>query len=169
MVNIKRLVLVLVLTGIFIFAGALQMHGQKKEKGVFETLQITGKQAGYMLLNSIVVTFAELSRTGQGSEEMILRELNSWMNQARLAKKKQLIDEEFFARYKRILVVIRLTIVKHANHAFDRLIVQEINKFDIPRRVKGKVEGLASVADALAQEVLSLKRYLDQKYARPAG
>jgi len=165
MVKTKRLVLVSVLTGIFIFCGGLQMFGQKKNKGVFETLRITGKQAGYMLLNSIVVTFAELSRTGKGTEEMILRELNSWMAQARLAKEKKLIDNVFFARYKRILVVIRLTIIREADHAFDQLIIREINKFDIPRKVKGEVRGLASVSDALAQEILSLKRYLDQKLA----
>jgi len=100
------------------------MNGQKKDKGVFETLQITGKQAGYILLNSIVVAFAELSRTGKGSEAMVLRELNSWMTQARLAKEKKLIDEEFYARYKRILVVIRLTIVNYADHG--------LRSFDYP-------------------------------------
>ncbi len=154
MMRVKRLVLVVVLAGMFIFAGGLQMHGQEKEK-----------QAGYMLLNSIVVTFAELSRRGEGSEETILRELNTWMSQVRLAKEKELIDDEFFVRYKRILVVIRLTLINYANHAFDHLIIREINKFDIPRKVKGKVNGLASVANALVQEISSLKRYLDQKYA----
>jgi len=167
-VRIRRLVGGLVLMGVFIFGSGFQLQaGEQKTKRnrTFEKIQITGKQAGYILLNSIVVTFAELSRTGKGSEEMILRELNSWMAQARLAKEKKLIDNEFFERYKRILVVIRLTIIREADHAFDHLIIREINKFDIPRKMEGKVRGLATAADALAQEILSLKRYLDQKLA----
>lgn len=137
----------------------------QSQQKTFE-FRITGKQAGYVLLDSIVVLFAELSRTGTAEEADIVRALNNWMARARTAKKQGLIDEVFFKRYKRILVVIRLTIVKYANHAFDHLVIREINKFDIPQKYKdkAKIAGLASAADALVEEILSLKRYLDNKY-----
>jgi hypothetical protein len=169
--RMKGLVPGLVFMIIFSLCAVLLLPGQKKESHnqPFENIQITGKQAGYILLNSVVVTFAELSKTGKGEEETIVRELNTWMIQARFAKDQNLIDDVFFKRYKRILAVIRLTIIKAANHAFDHLIVQEINKFDIPQKMKGGVYGLASVAGALAKEIQSLKGYLDKKNAFQAA
>lgn len=141
----------------------------RSQRKMFE-FRITGKQAGYVLLDSIVVLFAELVRADTAEEADIVRELNGWMARARTAQEQGLIDEVFFKRYKRILVVIRLTIVKYANHAFDHLIIREINKFDIPQKYKDKVKiaGLASVSDALVEEILSLKRYLDNKYKEQA-
>lgn len=141
----------------------------QSQQKTFE-FRITGKQAGYVLLDSIVVLFAELSRTGTAGEADIVRALNNWMARARTAKKEGLIDEVFFKRYKRLLVVIRLTSVKYTNHAFDHLIIREINKFDIPQKYKdkAKIAGLASTADALVEEILSLKRYLDNKYKEQA-
>jgi len=59
--RIKGPVLRPVLTDLFFLCAVLQLQGQKPggPNTVFDDLRITEKQAGYMLLKSMVVTFAE--------------------------------------------------------------------------------------------------------------
>jgi len=151
--------ILMVLMSLLIFCIGLQ--GWLFQKGEF---RITSEQVGYALLDSVVVTFAELSKKVDDRQKSLQRELDKWMLLAKVAKAEGQIDEVFFNRFKRILVVIKLTIIPDPNHHLNPLILEEISKFDISKAQQGKISGLASVADSLSGEILSLKRYLDRKY-----
>lgn len=159
-----KVIAMLVLSGIF--SGMLMGVSLFQQ----ENVRIKGDQAGYMLLDSVVVTFARLSKEGRGDAEPIERALDNWMAQARRAMQGNRIDAVFFKRFRRLLVVIKLSIVSDPAQHLAPIILEEINAFDIPREYRGKIAGLGSVADLLAAEILSLKRYLDAgKKKVPAG
>ncbi len=141
----------------------ISMQGSLLQKGEFG---ITSEQVGYALLDSVVVTFSELSKKVDDRKKSLQRELDKWMLLAKVAKAEGQIDEAFFNRFKRILVVIKLTIIPDPNHHLNPLILEEINKFDISKMQQAKITGLASVSDSLSGEILSLKRYLDRKYKK---
>lgn len=141
----------------------ISMQGSLLQKGEFG---IRNEQVGYALLDSVVVTFAELSKKDDDRKKSLQRELDKWMLLAKVAKAEGQIDEAFFNRFKRILVVIKLTIIPDPNHHLNPLILEEINKFDISKMQQAKITGLASVSDSLSGEILSLKRYLDKKYKK---
>jgi hypothetical protein len=125
--------------------------------------RIEGDQPGYMLLDAVVVTFSELSRQGRGEAAPLEKSLDQWMQQAKKAKAEGKIDDVFFKRFNRILVVIKLSIIFDPGGHLRALILDEINQFDIPKKYEGRTGGLAPVAGLLAEEILSLKRYLDKK------
>lgn len=158
----KRLfTITVVLTALVVLCPGLHGNGDMFQDGNF---RIEGKQVGYMLLDSVVVTFSQLSREGRGEAAPLEKALDDWMLQAKKAKAEGKVDDIFFKRFRRILVVIKLSIVFDPDGHLRALILDEINKFDIPKKYEGRTGGLASVAGLLSEEILSLKRYLDKKY-----
>jgi hypothetical protein len=126
---------------------------------------IKDQGVGYTLLDSIVSTLSQLSASGKGGREALEPHLYRWWNEVIKAREQRLIDEVFFTRYKRILVVIMLNVVTdEMNIIINSLILEEINKFDIPPIDDSQnIAGIGSIAKALSEEISSLKRYLKEK------
>jgi hypothetical protein len=126
---------------------------------------VKGDGAGYTLLYQIVDTFQNLSASGKGGRENLEHHLYKWWEDAKKARSENLVDQEFYSRYKRLLVVIvYCTLMDEKNIILESLIQEEIGKFDIPKRENNsKIQGLGSIASALSEEILSLKKYLDRK------
>lgn len=156
--KVKIMVVVLILgCSMFLLMG--------RQGSVNEWPRFPGDEAGYRLLDSMGAFFSELERTGKGESDTIIKALNEWMAAAEKAKTDGKIDTVFFKRYKRIVVVIRLICFpRNSNRILNELLVREINQFDIkPLDEDFEVEGIASIAVSLKEEIKSLKKYLDKK------
>jgi hypothetical protein len=147
---------ILVLSGI----GMAQMRA---------TFHIEGDGVGYLLLNGVIVTFEhDKPLSPEAFKTMVLDSLNRLNKEADLALEQKHIDQNFYTRYRRVLLVLRLVMVKAKgveDTILDDTIIEEVNKFDSQAEMKkgDPVEGLGSVAGAVAEELLSLKRYLDEQ------
>ncbi|MFC2154908.1 hypothetical protein ACFLRB_00250 [Acidobacteriota bacterium] len=128
--------------------------------------EVKGEGVGYTLLNDIVDLFKNLSASGKGGLKHIETHLIKWWWAAKKARSSNLIDEKFYARYKNLLEVITLCIIipDRNNPIIESIISEGISKFDIPKTEGDQnVAGLSSIARALSEEILSLKKYLDTK------
>jgi len=142
---------------------------QKKDPAMKSTFHIKGNGVGYILLNGVIVTFEGLNPQEPDEwRKKVHTSLNRLNKEAVLARTQQKIDEPFFTRYRRILLVLKLVMLKGKDEKdtiLNSYIVQEVNKFDIKTKMKEHeiVKGIGSVAGAVAEELLSLKKYLDEK------
>lgn len=133
------------------------------------TFHIEGDGVGYLLLNGVIVTFEhDKPLSPEAFQTMVLGSLNRLNKEADLALAQKHIDTHFFTRYKRIILVLRLVMVKikgTEDTILDAAIIEEVNKFDSQAKMnKGDtVSGLGSVAGAVAEELLSMKKYLDDR------
>ena len=133
------------------------------------TFHIEGDGVGYLLLNGVIVTFEhDKPLPPETFKTRVLTSLNRLNKEGALALSQKHIDNHFFTRYKRILLVLRLVMVRTKeieDTILDATIIEEVNKFDSQTKMtKGDtVWGLGSVAGAVAEELLSLKKYLDDK------
>lgn len=142
---------------------------QKKDPAMKPTFHIKGNGVGYILLNGVIVTFEGLNpKKPDEWRKKVHISLNRLNKEADLARIQNKIDEPFFTRYRRILLVLKLVMLKGKDDKdtiLNSYIVQEVNKFDIKTKMKEHelVMGIGSVAGAVAEELLSLKKYLDQQ------
>lgn len=131
------------------------------------TFKITGNGVGYTLLNGVVLTFEDTGTlTKEEFKKHVDDALKGFAADARKAKAEGKIDAVFFERFQRVLRVIKLVITNDTERILNPLIVSEVNKFDIKEKmgpVDYKAIGIGNVAGALAGELLSLKKYLDEK------
>jgi len=140
------------------------------------TFTIEGDGVGYMLLNDVVQLFSGMA-TGDEFRGKVLQGLDRLFVEARLAREKKLIDASFLERYHRVLLVLKLVILKSdagkgaADPIVDSLLVREMNRFDISEKpAEGTAFlGIGSVAGIVAEELLSLKKYLDKIKGLPAS
>ncbi len=128
-----------------------------------EDFNITGKEAGYVLLDTVVNTFSRLSGKPNQDLSALHSSMSQWMKMANVAKKEGQIDTHFHTRFKRILVVLKLSIAPDQHNYLKPLLNEEIAKFDIKNKPKTAPGRPAPVAALIAQEILSLKKYLDSK------
>ena len=132
------------------------------------TFHIEGDGVGYLLLNGVIVTFEhDKPLSPEAFKTKVFASLNRLKKEADLALSQKHIDTHFFTRYKRILLVLRLVMIKDKgieDTILDATIIEEVNKFDSQAKMnKGDtVGGLGSVAGAVAEELLSLKKYIDE-------
>jgi hypothetical protein len=128
------------------------------------------REAGYTLLESIVVSFGELARTGKGGFDDVFPFLQNQMAELKKAKAQEQIDALFFMRYHRILEVIMLAIrppESDPEGILDDFTIREMRKFIVD--VSGvdadissvKHRGIGVIAGAIAEEILNLHVYLD--------
>ena len=76
-----------------------------------ETGAPAGKnEAGYALLESMVVSFNEMAMKGEGGFKTVFNLLQKQMKELKKAKSQEQIDSLFYKRYHRILEVLMLTI-----------------------------------------------------------
>jgi len=158
--SIKQKGIILVLVLAFVSGGLLF-----PQKAPF---RIKGDGVGYTLLDEVILMFEGAMNLPPGEfAQKINTAVNRLAIEARKAKKENKIDDSFYKRYMRILRVIKL-IMSHTKEAplFTALIEEEVNRFDIEKKVsfdESQGVGLGSVAGAISEELLSMKRYLDKK------
>jgi hypothetical protein len=133
----------------------------------------TEENAGYALLDTVFVTFKELAEMGEGILEKTQKALNQMMKDARKARAQNQIDDVFFKRFHRILVVLNIVITPvekdDANimgpYYFGELnrFIEDIlgEKYDV-QKAAGH-EAIDKMSQAISQEITNLRLYLDSK------
>ena len=132
--------------------------------------KLADSQAGYALLESLVMGFSEMAQTGEGAYELVNSVLQGKMAELKKARAQGDVDPVFFWRYKRILVVLKLAIIDEPydpERILNSFVVKELKSFH--EDVFGteaefpppEHRGVGAIAGAIAQEVLNLHIYLD--------
>lgn len=153
-------------TAVFIFILAMGLFAEEKAVDVS-----AGKEeAGYALLESLVVAFGELARTGKGGFDDVFVVLQRQMAELKKAKVQGQINAFFYKRYHRILEILMLTIRKpeaDPEGILDDYTLREMKRFivdvtgedaDIP---PPEQRGIGVIAGAISEEILNLIIYLD--------
>jgi hypothetical protein len=131
------------------------------------------ESAGYALLDKVFVTFKELAEMKEGILEKTGKALSQMMKDARKARDQDQIDEVFFNRFHRILVILNIVITpveKDDANIMGPYYFREINRFieditgdkyDVQKA--GGHEAIDKLSQALSQEIKNLRLYLDSK------
>lgn len=124
------------------------------------------KKVGYALLDAITTQFREMAISGSGGPEKVDQALQKFMSDAKKAKDLKQIDQVFFARYRRIVAVMKLAIIHDPSGILGAVAEQEIAHFvnDIlgeDMKATPSSEALGQVAMAISEEILNLHLYLD--------
>ncbi len=135
------------------------------------------ENAGYALLDSLVVAFKELAGQREGVMERTNAAIGEMAREAQRAEAQGQIDTVFFKRFQRILVVIKCLItpiVKGEDGWFIKSLyfdaiskfVEDIEgeKFDIEK--VGHNEAINKFTQAVSHEIIELRIYLDNKEKR---
>ncbi len=141
------------------------------------SLQAADENAGYALLDSLVVAFKELAEKRNAVIERTNTALEEIIREAQRANAQGQIDAVFFKRFQRILMVIKCVIapvVKDDEEWFRKsLYFGAINKFiediegenfDIEK--VGHNEAINKFTQAVSHEIIELRIYLDYKEKR---
>ncbi len=150
----KRFACLLILTFVsgFLFA---------EESGIAPV----NKKVGYALLDAIGQTFQEMAVSGTGGVEKVNDAVLKFMADARKARDQNQIDAVFFARYRRILAIIKLAVAPDPQGILVPVFEQELRRFVY--EVLGEEykasgpEAIGQVANAIADEIINLHLYLD--------
>lgn len=123
------------------------------------------KKVGYALLDAIGQAFREMAVSGSGGAEKVTQAVERFMVDAKRAKEQKQIDAVFFARYQRILAIIKLVVAPDPSAVLGHMLDQELSRFvyDIlgeDWKGSGPV-AINQVANAIADEVINLHLYLD--------
>jgi hypothetical protein len=130
------------------------------------------KEVGYALLEGIAQTFHDLAVNGSKDEtvDRIERFLINSMADARKAKEKKQIDPVFFARYNRLLAIIKLSMAPDPGGILVPIIDRELRRFVnevLGEDYKGSgPEAIGQVARAIAEETINLHLHLDNVEAK---
>ncbi len=123
------------------------------------------KKAGAALLDGIVQVFHDMAATGSGGAKQIEGFLVASMGEAGKAKDAKQIDSVFFARYRRLLGIIKLVMVPDPGGILAPVLDEELNRFVtevLGEEYKGVGPGaIGQVANAIADEIINLKIYMD--------
>lgn len=165
--SIRIVIAVLVVLGL---AGGLIL-AQKAKHGGKATFKIEGKDTGSVLLNEVILMFENrMSMPGDQFKPVIYKDLERLAMEARIARTEQKVDKLFYERYMRVLRVIKLVLANdQKEHIFNPLIEAEVNKFESQKDFhlpNTKKIGIGAVAGALAEELLSIKSYVDKELAK---
>ena len=125
---------------------------------------------GTALLDKYVLSFKGMAEKGTGGREIISESLAEMMAEAKKASAEDKIDPVFFRRYRRLLMVTKLAIVEDREGILGDLIQQEVGGFIadkigewIDLQKDEQPARIGAIADALANEVLDLHLYLENK------
>ena len=127
---------------------------------------------GYVLLNKMVSEFDALAQSGSGGAGVLNKALNGLMADANEAKAAGQVDDVFFGRFRRILVVLRLAVIDFPDDPegiLDEHILETVNRFieDVTGQTGNvKERGVGAIARAITEEVVNLHIYLSSKNDR---
>ena len=136
----------------------------------------SSNKVGKILLDTIVSGFKAAAISGDGGYKTVDELLQRSMARLRKAKEDRIIDSVFYRRYKRILEILKLSIMdfKHDREGIlSDLIARQMQNFiyDITGETRDlaqtKSRGLGAIAQAVSFELLNLHIYLDTKANRP--
>jgi len=125
---------------------------------------LAADQAGYLLIDKLVVLFNQLAISHNASYDQVNTPISEMMVLARHARTENRIDQQFFDRYARILRIIKLAIIEDKAEILLPISGPQCAAFvkDITGQ---KVEGatnLSALAQAITKELDNLKKYLDK-------
>jgi hypothetical protein len=145
----------------FVFVVHLAIPVLSTEPGGFPV----DKQAGYALVDAIGQTFHEMAVSGSGGVDKVNTAVEKFMADARKAKEQGRVDAVFFARYARILAIIKIAVAPDPEGILVPMFDDELRRF--VREVLGEdykgsgPEAIGQVANAIADELINLRLYLD--------
>ncbi len=126
-------------------------------------------EAGYVLLDRILVLFRNLAMTGSGGRVAVETGLEGIMTEAVQAKTRNQIDPVYFRRLNRLLAIMKLAVAADSKGilkpSIDRMTSDFVEDISGQAPVLGKDGGvgLGVLAAALADEIVNLRIYLDTK------
>ena len=129
------------------------------------------KKVGYALLDSFTTFFHDMAVSGSGGYEKVSAAFKKFMSDANQARQQNQIDQVFFARYKRILAVMGLTMIPSGEGIFEDILNQELGHFvkDVlgeESKIGAKGQAIGQLASAVSEEILNLHLYLDDLEAK---
>ena len=134
------------------------------------------ENAGFALLDAVFVTFKELAEMREPIMEKTDKALSNMMQDAKKARDQSQVDEIFFKRFHRILLVLKIVITPIENDPGDILgpfYFRELNRFiedveGIKYDVKkaGSSEAIETFSKAISHEIIDLRIYLETKERR---
>jgi len=115
--------------------------------------------AGYALIDKTVATFEKMAH-GNSSTGDLDTALNEMMALARKAREQKQVSEDFYARYTRVVRLLRLTTLSDPEGILTPTIESEISSF--VQDVTGKPSmNIGDLAEAISSELDRLKKSLD--------
>lgn len=159
---------------IFIF-GCLFVFGANLALAETPPRTSAEEEAGLALLESLVLSFSSMAEKGTGGYEIVNDVIQNLMSDLKKAEEEKKVDPVFFGRYHRMLVIIKLAIIDtpyDPEGILDVFIVRELKDFvndvtgvgaDLP---PPEHRGVGAIAGAVAEEVLNLHIYLENKGKR---
>jgi hypothetical protein len=129
---------------------------------------LAADKAGYALLDKMVAQFDQLAAGSGATGEEISKALNEMMALAKKAQAEKRIDETFYRRYTRVLLVMRLVVIDHKEDP-ERILLplaeRELAAFvkDVTGAEADNKTLPTELSKAIVQEVDGLKRYLDAR------
>ncbi len=125
------------------------------------------KKVGYALIDGIGEMFHEMARSGSGGVGKVNTAVEKFMADARKAREQGQIDPVFFARYTRILAIIKIAVAPDPQGILVPMFDDELRRFvrevlgeDYRLRGSGP-EAIGQLANAIADELINLHLYLD--------
>lgn len=161
-----RKMILMMLALLLVFSSILmaEVNQESGKPGMTRTFKLPGEGPGYDLLRMLADDFGKYAGSCEDSMKIFMEVSDKWIVMAGKAKAKGDIDEIFFQRYKRLAIVCKLVVIPDKQRILSELIVSEINKFaGEPLGKDFQFQGIGSVASKMAEEILSLKAYLEKK------
>jgi hypothetical protein len=163
----KAIALFIILIYFFLFCPIL------KASGLSDPAE---ENAGYALLDKVFVTFKELAEMKEPVMEKTNQALIDMMRDAKNARAQNQIDDVFFKRFRRILLVLKIVITpveKDGAGIMTPLYFGEINRFiediegiKLDVQKAGSREAIDMLSRAISHEIIDLRLYLDTKEKR---
>ncbi|RPI23739.1 MAG: hypothetical protein EHM61_19015 [Acidobacteria bacterium] len=123
----------------------------------------TADRAGYVLIDKFVVLFEGITSSSGGDVDPGLQEM---MAMAKKAKAEGRLTQEFFDRYARLLMVVKLAMIPDRERILAPLADIQFKAFvrDVSGApVQDTPPSIAALAKAITQELDNLKKVLDQQ------
>jgi hypothetical protein len=128
------------------------------------------KTVGYALIDAVGQTFHDMAVSGSGDVDLVNKAVEKFMAEARKAREEGRIDPVFFARYSRILAIIKIAVAPDPQGILVPMFDDELRRF--VREVLGEdykgsgPQAIGQVANAIADELINLRLYLDDIEAK---
>jgi hypothetical protein len=123
------------------------------------------KNVGYALLDSLSQTFYEMAVSGSSEVEKVTQSIQNCMADARKAREQNQNNALFFARNERLLAIIKQAVGPDPDGILAPIINREpalfVNDVLAEEFKSSGPEAIGQVANAFADEIISLHLYLE--------
>ena len=153
------------------------LHGEEAAAfpvGADPTPALASVKDGYAMLNGLLTLFDNLTTSGtsgSGGFTVVDERLEQLAKDANLAREANLIDNIFYNRYRRMLMVFKMIItpvVKNEllENPFMKTLADFVWDVTYERWIWGDKESIGKMSAALEEELVQLQFYLDSRQAR---